>query len=212
MIPFFIQISYIVLRYQLIRNKQKTKIDKIELSIISKVIKIKRKKRRVRQEKELSEEILEGNKNMKSLKKKLSSGLPVITFMENKEGAKCYNRVEINDIATNYYKSLYRHEKVKTPTNIFQNEPREPVEEPEILVREVEIIVENLKRKKALGIEKITNEQLKNGGPNLIKLSTILFNKILKSSKIPIEWKHSEIILIPKKGNIGTPNKKLQNN
>ncbi len=97
------------------------------------MIQIKRKERRGRQENELIKEILEGNKNMKSLKKKLSFGLPLVAFMENEEGAKYYNKVEINDIATHYYKSLYGHEEVKIPTKIFQKEPREPEDEPDIL-------------------------------------------------------------------------------
>ncbi len=47
---------------------------------------------------------------MQSLKKKLSLGLPLIAFMGNEEGTKCYSMVEINDIATNYYESLYGHD------------------------------------------------------------------------------------------------------
>ncbi len=122
--------------------------------------------------------------------------------MENEDGLKHFKGTAINNMATNYYKNLYGHEKTKTATDIIQNELRESNNEPDILERELQIIIKNLKKGKAPGVGKITNEQLKHRRPNLNKLLTVSFNKILKSGKIPTQWKHSEIILIPKKGNI----------
>ncbi len=87
-------------RHQILKKSTRTQNDKIELNIISKAIKIKRREKRRKGEEEITREILEGNKNLKQLRKELSIGKSLTTYMENAEGKKCYNREEINKIAT----------------------------------------------------------------------------------------------------------------
>lgn len=59
----------------------------------------------------------------------------------------------------------------------------------------------SLKNNKAPGYEKILNEYIKLGGKTLVRELTKLFNNILKNQKVPLEWKHSDMILIFKTGN-----------
>ncbi len=121
--------------------------------------------------------------------------------MEKGEGKKRYNREEINKIATQYDKELEYDETTPTTTTTKSLQV-EMSEEPEFLLAELQAVIKNLKRKKEPGNDNIINEQIKNGGKELMKTLTILFYKILKSRVIPEQWKITEIILIFKKGNI----------
>lgn len=56
------------------------------------------------------------------------------------------------------------------------------------------------KTRKVSGIDDITNELIKYGGPEIQQEITKLFHKIISHEKTPIEWKTSVSILIYKKG------------
>lgn len=62
-------------------------------------------------------------------------------------------------------------------------------------------IINSLKLRKASGNDKLQNEHLRYGGPKVIKCVTIMFNIIIKSSYIPLEWKKGLIVPIFKGGN-----------
>ncbi len=73
-------------------------------------------------------------------------------------------------------------------------------EEPQFLKSEIHSIVKQLKSNKSPGHDNITNEHIKMGVEKIITQITKLFNKILSSGRIPLEWKLSDIIILFKKG------------
>lgn len=145
---------------------------------------------------------LDKSKNVKYLNKKLSLRNYLTIYLENESGVKIYDRDEINQVATKFYEKLYDSEENST---VPPSEPSIQLEELAefcpFLSSEVEMVVNRLKKEKAPGRDGIRNEHIKAGGRILIEALTItLFNKIMDSNSIPTEWKHSDIILLHKKG------------
>ena len=64
-----------------------------------------------------------------------------------------------------------------------------------------------LNNKKAAGVDLIKNEFLKNSPPSVITLAVNLFNLILKTGIVPLEWCLGLIVPIYKnKGAVNDPN------
>ena len=70
------------------------------------------------------------------------------------------------------------------------------------LVKETEInaIIQNLKKRKASGSDKISNSVIKNFSPRIISFLAFIFNSSLKLLYFPKAWKLAKIIAIPKHG------------
>ncbi|XKL63185.1 hypothetical protein PGB90_005549 [Kerria lacca] len=192
-------------------NKNKTKRDKIELNQISKLIRLIIREKEYKKRTELIKQTLEGNKNIKALNKKLSLGLQWTTYLEKEDGTKIYNRIDINNLATQFYQNIYNDplgsslpsHKYPSPSLIIgKRDDNVTMEEdlPPFILPEIIKVISNLKNNKASGKDGITNEHIKN---NVIIAPLILnlFNKILQIKEIPEDWKCSDIILILKKGN-----------
>lgn len=84
-------------------------------------------------------------------------------YLEKDKGEKIYNSNEINQIATEFYKTLYdsdRNSNMGSWDPLYQ--PQET--KSEFLFSEVKIIVDALKKNKAPSSDKITNEYVKLGG------------------------------------------------
>jgi len=64
--------------------------------------------------------------------------------------------------------------------------------------REIQFIINKLPNNKSPGHGLITNRIIKHLPKKTILLLTFIFNSILRLSHIPLSWKHSIIILIPK--------------
>lgn len=184
-------------RESLKRKKKKTTQDRVELNIVCKLIKSLLRKFNRDKNELIIESTLNSSGSLKKLKRNLTIGTQITTHLIDEEGKKQHSRVKINKIATKFYTNLYRDTKTHfEKSNVEINE-----REPNILEREVEIIVKNLKNNKAKGSDGIVNEQLKYGGEILLKQLTILFNGIIQKQKIPQNWRYSNIILLFKKGN-----------
>ena len=69
----------------------------------------------------------------------------------------------------------------------------------------VQAKLEILKNRKSPGTDRIPNELLKYGGPELARKLSQLFNKILNETKTPEEWDNSITIPIFKKGRKAYP-------
>lgn len=106
--------------------------------------------------------ILDSNASTKKIKKGLSMGNQIISYILHKNGEKQYSRPAINNIATKYYANLYCSN--VPPIEIDKIDPIEP----EILKSKIEGITKNLKNKKAAGSDCISNEIIKYGGNKLI--------------------------------------------
>jgi len=59
-----------------------------------------------------------------------------------------------------------------------------------------------MKNNKAPGEDSIVIETIREGGEELLKIITILFNKCLKETKTSATWNNAFITIMHKKGNI----------
>ncbi len=57
-----------------------------------------------------------------------------------------------------------------------------------------------MKKNKAPGIDDLTSDIIKEGGSEIIKQVTKLFNQITQEKRIPVKWKEAKVILLHKKG------------
>ncbi|KAI8430992.1 hypothetical protein MSG28_001085 [Choristoneura fumiferana] len=140
-------------------------------------------------------------KALKELKESHKEWIPKLKKMESTS----FNRKNIQEIATKFYKNLYANsdnkQKNNTKTRLDVNrEHKEVPMEPKILPKEVEKAIYSQKMEKAPGPDKVTNELLKGTLEELLPIITSLFNEILATGLIPLQWKISNIILIYKKG------------
>lgn len=123
---------------------------------------------------------------------------------ENRTGKISFSRASIIETATNFYRNLYS--KQPNESNVFQlqNAKNSLSNSTSILQRfnNFDIIkkIDKLKREKSNGPDNIPNEAILKGKLLLTPFLTTLFNKILDSRSIPIEWAKSDIILLYKKG------------
>jgi hypothetical protein len=187
-------------RAALLKIKNRTQVNNLELNLISKVIRSKIRTRDETEKNEIIKETIEGNKNIKTMNKKLSLGNQWSTHFVNEKGEKVHDRIAINEFITDYYENLYddkENRDYNTNTTLPPNLELEPI----FIVDEVKSIISQLKSKKCPGHDKITNELIKAGGESLINTLTVLFNQIRATGKIPPAWKYSDIIIIAKKGN-----------
>lgn len=104
-------------------------------------------------------------------------------------------------MATKFYEKLYKNEKAEIERfeEFEEREENEPENEPKFIEEEIEVVIKELKPKKAPGHDKIINEYIKFGGSALVKKLTKLFNEIVKIGRIPQDWRYSDVIIIHKK-------------
>ena len=80
------------------------------------------------------------------------------------------------------------------------NEIRKYKEIPEFTEEEVERAINRMKRHKAQGVDGITSDIIKLGGPLVLTYLTNIFNNILKTKQIPDSWHEAKIVSLFKKG------------
>ncbi|CAF4942469.1 unnamed protein product [Pieris macdunnoughi] len=116
------------------------------------------------------------------------------TKHKGKEDTITTNRLSIAKVATDFYKNLYT-ETDRTTSEEEEKEAYEAEEIPCILESEVTQAIKSQKSGKAPGDDKISNELLKQALPAITKYVTLLFNEIIETEQIPIQWTKSTIIL-----------------
>ncbi len=184
----------------LLRKDQRTREEKIELTLLKSQVKQAIRKDLKDYESTAIEEILEENGSSKKVKKFVFPEKSLITSIKSTKGEKISGRREIVKEATEFYRNLYSIINWDEEIIETRDSEREEEEIPPILEFETRNKLNKIKIGKISGPDKIGNRDLKNLAVTLIKPLTIIFNKILTQEVVPSQWKTAEIILLHKKG------------
>ena len=171
-------------RKELRQKTNKTLKDKVENAELNKLVKKKRRTRAQRKRKELILETLEARKGPRQINKHRNKQM--IMSMRIESGEITADREEILKICANFYKSLHT-QTVPTPQSTMKSSP-DTEEIPEFTEEEVERAIKRMKRHKAQGVDGITSDIMKLGGPVVLTYLTNTFNNILKKKQIPDSW------------------------
>ena len=176
------------------KKPNKTLKDKVEYAELNKVAKKKRRTRARRERKELILETLEARKGPRQISTHRNKQMIMSTRKES--GEITSDREKILIICTNFCKSLYT-QAVPTPESIMKSSP--DTEEIPELTEDVERAIKRMKRHKAQGMDGITSDIIKLGGPIILTYQTNIFNNILKTKQIPDSWHEAKIVILFKK-------------
>ena len=144
-------------------------------------MKKKRRTRAQKKRKELILETLEAKKGPRQINKHRNKQMTM--SMRKESGEITADREEILKIYANFYKSLYT-QIVPTPESTMKSSP-DTEDTPEFTEKEVERAIKRMKRHKAQGVDGITSDIIKLGGPVVLTYLTNIFNNILKTKQIP---------------------------
>ena len=168
-------------RKELRQKTNKTHKDKVEYAELNKLVKKKRRTIARRKRKELILETLEARKGPRQIYKHRNKQM--IMSMRKESGEITADREEILKICANFYKSLYT-QTVPTPESTMKSSP-DTEEIPEFTEEEVERAIKRMKRHKTQGMDGITSDIIKLGGPIVLSYLANTFNNILKTKQIP---------------------------
>lgn len=183
-------------RMKLERIKCKTTAQKIQLAETRKLVKkLIQKDLRTFKETQTSE-IMNKNMSTKELNKILYTDTQWIYNIE-KNKTKEHDRTKILEIATQFYEDLYSSKRENSTLIEYRNKTKTRY----FTTEEIEKSIDEISFEKSPGTDGILNELIKIGKEELLPILHPLFNKILETEQIPSQWKHSEIILLHKKGN-----------
>ncbi|XP_045484950.1 uncharacterized protein LOC110996663 [Pieris rapae] len=183
-------------RQELIKLENKTKSIRVEITKLSKQIKLSLRQDIQKLRLDTLERYINKTGGIKKAVKELKTNINWIPNINNKRGYKITKRPDIVSTATDFYKQLY-----STQTSRKKETTLEDGEEvPDILPREVERAIETLKKDKSPGPDYVTNELLISLKEVLVPTFTVLFNEIVRTESIPEQWANSTITLIHKKG------------
>ena len=180
-------------RKELRQKTNKTPKDKVEYAGVNKLVKKKRRTRARRKRKELILETLEARKGPRQINKLRNKQM--IMSMRKESGEITADREEI--LCANFYKSLYT-QTVPTPESTMKSS-LDTEEIPEFTEEEVERAIKRMERHKAQGVDRITSDIIKLGGPVVLTYLTNIFNNILKTKQIPDSWHEAKIVILFKK-------------
>ena len=185
-------------RRKALRNKEnKSNIEKVEYAEVRKTVKKKRRFRARRKRKEHIESILGSGRGPRDVYK--TSQKKIINEMKTEKGETVTNREEVLKVCADFYKELYSSQAQNTPTTPIDVSP-DSSEVPPFLHNEVSKTLRDMKKNKAPGNDQITSDIISLGGDEAIEQVTKIFNEILKTRKIPKEWKEAKMIILHKKG------------
>lgn len=144
------------------------------------------------------EKSIEKTGGIKRAQKSLNTHKDWITNLHGKS-MNSTNRKDILQIATNYYRELYKDSQF--PYQPQENNQRlSDTEHPIFTIKDIVEGLRHLQNEKCPGPDGIINEALKLGEKVLAGLLCQLFNNVLLHKEIPQQWAKSEIILLYKKG------------
>ena len=180
-----------------IRTELKNRFDTLKYEEpLTKLVKKKHRTRARRKRKELILETLETRKGPRQINKHKNK--QTIMSIRKESGEITSDRAEILKICANFYKSPYT-QTVPTPESTMKSSP-DTEEVPEFTEEEVERGIKRLERHKAQGVDGITSDIIKLGGPIVLTYLINIFNNILKTKQIPDNWHEAKIVILFKKG------------
>lgn len=185
-------------RIELQNKTNKNKLEKRRLSKLYKEIKKKIKKAMKQYKFKVIEESLEKRGSVKLANKQLQTSISWIPALHDKKGGSSTNRIDLLDIASDFYKNLYTE-----TAQLYQSKVSNYTDDevpPPFLEREIQHAIESLRLSKSPGEDGITNEILKAIVEPLTPLLTYLFNEIISQKIIPQQWETAVIRLLYKKG------------
>ena len=147
-------------------------------------------------------QVIEDNKSMKVLRRKLNEGTKNICRLKNKRGEIKTNRDDILKIAQDFYAELYERSRAPNLNQIprVQNVGSEDI--PDISKAEIERALAEIKNNKSPGEDEIVIEAIKEGGASLKSLIQKMFNACLTRGITPSQWHNAIITIMHKKGDI----------
>lgn len=128
-------------------------------------------------------------KKLKAKPKNISWGI------KDTKGNILTDRTSILERWANFYEDLYHDNPEQT---LIEDSTSDEI--PPILITEISSAINNLKCDKSPGIDNIYSEYIKAGGEPLITALLHLFNSILKTNKVPSNFKKALIVVVFKKG------------
>lgn len=173
-----------------------------EITILSKEINLQIRKHRERLRTETMSYYIEKSGGIKKAEIELRDNLTWIDNMKHHRNKKNKtNRIEILEVATEYYRELYNENATIEESNQLINCTK-TVEDvtPCILQDEVNKAIKSQKKGKTPGEDLISNELLTGSSKVTLNTITEIFNEILRTEYIPHQWTTSIIILLHKKG------------
>lgn len=190
----------IMQRKTLIRDRRN---NKKEITNLSKEINLQIRKHREKLRTETLNYHIEKSGGVKKAWVELRDNLTWIDSMKNHRNKKSKtNRIEILEVATEYYRELYNNdvtiEESNQPVNCVKTDDEET---PCILRDEINKAIKSQKKGKTPGGDCISNEVLIGSSKVTLNTITEIFNEILRTEYIPQQWTISTIILLHKKGN-----------
>lgn len=184
----------------LLEMKNKTKEARKDISEVSKQIKESIRNDKSQAKMKLIEDIVIKTGGIKKAHKRLTDYEEWIPKMKNKKGEMHTKRPDILKTATEYYKQLYKADTITQEKENTKGTMTHDLPIPDIMESEVLWAISTLKKEKALGPDKISNEILMASKEHLTPILCNLFNEIVQSETIPTQWTESTIILLYKKG------------
>ena len=160
-------------RNEIEERENKTLREKLELLLLRKKAK-KEIKTDIREyEENRIVEILKESGSTKKFRKEMMEGTSLLIYIKDNEGRRVHDRKGITQVATEFYRELYKEE---VGAKNQERERKKGNEEsiPNIMGSEVQHAIKLLKKEKTPGPDKVTNEILKGFEPQIKKTQSHL--------------------------------------
>jgi hypothetical protein len=138
---------------------------------------------------------LQNNKGLKSTKTQSKRGQQLMTAIKAKDGKIVTDRKEIVEQCAQFYRDLYSSSKERPSVTPIREECI-----PDILAREVQHAVQQMKNNKAPGEDEIEIDLVKLAGEEICTHLARLFTSCLNKRQVPVTWNNAIITLLHKKG------------
>ena len=144
---------------------------------------------------------LQNNKGLKAAKIRSKKGQPLMTAIKAIDGKIITDRREIVEQCAQFYKDLYSSSLARPSISTTE---RKYI--PDILAREVQHAMQQMKNNKAPGEDEIEIDIVRLAGEEICTHLAKLFTSCLNQRQVPVAWNNAVITLLHKKGdkmNIG---------
>ena len=146
-----------------------------------------------------------GRKLLYSIAKKYrKGGKEEVRTIKDKDGELLIDQDDIDDRWRQYFEELLNVAEVNQDENEDDDEPieSEVSEEDRITEKEVLDELKKMKNGKSPGLDSLSAELYKEGGDELLREITLLFNQVYSSGAVPEEWGRATICPIFKGGDV----------